>query len=145
MAIQNGRVMYNTSGVQNPLLIKQSVKTTRNGGQRNALDYTLCVPDENVKKSWKHDDYSDKYTFDGYEVSVPVKKNVQDRMQDAKATFYVSPYSKTYHDANGLFVAKGYSYDGSYNYALMTGKVYANKNGVVHQVLDVDALRESCK
>ena len=55
MAIQNGRVMYNTSGVQNPLLIKHSVKTTRNGGQRSALDYTLCVPDANVKKSWKHD------------------------------------------------------------------------------------------
>ena len=145
MAIQNGRVMYNTSGVQNPLLMKKSVKTTRNGGQRNALDYTLCVPDANVKKSWKHDDYSDKYTFDGYEVSVPVKKNVQGRMQDAKATFYVSSYSKTYHDANGLFVAKGYSYEGSYNYALMTGKVYANKNGAVQQVLDVDALRESCK
>ena len=54
MAIQNGRVMYNTSGVQNPLLIKHSVKTTRNGGQRSALDYTLCVPDANVKKSWKH-------------------------------------------------------------------------------------------
>ena len=49
MAIQNGRVMYNTSGVQNPLLIKKSVKTTRNGGQRSALDYTLCVPDENVR------------------------------------------------------------------------------------------------
>lgn len=66
--------MYNTSGVQNPLVIKHSVKTTRNGGQRNALDYTLCVPDANVKKSWKHDDYNDKYIFDGYEVSVPVKK-----------------------------------------------------------------------
>ena len=57
MAIQNGRVMYNTSGVQNPLVIKHSVKTTRNGGQRSALDYTLCVPDANVKKSGHYAGY----------------------------------------------------------------------------------------
>lgn len=72
------------------------------------MDYTLCVPDANVKKSWKHDDYSDKYTFDGYEVSVPVKKNVQVQLPYIYGAFLSrEDFTKNVYDVMYHFVATG--------------------------------------
>ena len=146
MATQNGRVMYNTQGVQNPLVTKDTLKDDGRGGKRRALVYELHAPAKNAKKSWKYDEYNDKYIFNGYEVSVPAKKQENGKLRDVTTTFYVSPKAKVYHDANGLFVAKGYSYVGNYDYDLIKGNDRKSRNGVINNYkLDVDTLRDDCK